>query len=272
MSESTKKRILLIYTCALGILLIAVGVLFVVSCVNIYNLGDRPFTRENISSAFSKIAVPVYIAIAAVVIGGIGKIWLDTDEKKKNKPRVKDTLAILKKRLASVEAAPESAQKIKREELCRRLIWIGAAVLLALSLIYPLIFIFSPATFPADNVNTANASVADAMIILGASLALPTAYSVAALFVAESSMKRECELIRAALTSNTANAAREAEENKKSALSSFFEKHGRVISISAKCTVVVVGVVFVILGISNGGMADVLAKAVKICTECIGLG
>ena len=28
----------------------------------------------------------------------------------------------------------------------------------------------------------------------------------------------------------------------------------------------------VILGILNGGLWDVLAKAVKICTECIGLG
>ncbi len=28
----------------------------------------------------------------------------------------------------------------------------------------------------------------------------------------------------------------------------------------------------VILGILNGGLRDVLAKAVKICTECIGLG
>ena len=30
--------------------------------------------------------------------------------------------------------------------------------------------------------------------------------------------------------------------------------------------------VLVILGILNGGLRDVLAKAVKICTECIGLG
>jgi hypothetical protein len=29
---------------------------------------------------------------------------------------------------------------------------------------------------------------------------------------------------------------------------------------------------FIVLGIVNGGMADVLNKAIKICTECIGLG
>ena len=33
-----------------------------------------------------------------------------------------------------------------------------------------------------------------------------------------------------------------------------------------------VGVSFVVLGIMNGGMEQVLGKAVRICTECIGLG
>ncbi|MBR6206376.1 MAG: hypothetical protein IKQ73_04360 [Oscillospiraceae bacterium] len=32
------------------------------------------------------------------------------------------------------------------------------------------------------------------------------------------------------------------------------------------------GAALVILGIANGGARDVLAKAVKICSECIGLG
>ena len=31
-------------------------------------------------------------------------------------------------------------------------------------------------------------------------------------------------------------------------------------------------VVLIVLGVVNGGAWDVLAKAVKICSECIGLG
>ncbi len=34
----------------------------------------------------------------------------------------------------------------------------------------------------------------------------------------------------------------------------------------------VIGVLLVVLGILNGGASDVLAKAVKICSECIGIG
>ena len=32
------------------------------------------------------------------------------------------------------------------------------------------------------------------------------------------------------------------------------------------------GSVLIVLGVLNGGARDVLAKAVKICSECIGLG
>lgn len=35
---------------------------------------------------------------------------------------------------------------------------------------------------------------------------------------------------------------------------------------------ILAAVIFIILGIANGGMRDVLFKAINICTECIGLG
>ena len=33
-----------------------------------------------------------------------------------------------------------------------------------------------------------------------------------------------------------------------------------------------ISILFIVLGIVNGGLLDVLAKAIKICSECIGLG
>ena len=35
---------------------------------------------------------------------------------------------------------------------------------------------------------------------------------------------------------------------------------------------IVVAIVMIVIGVLNGGMNDVLQKAIKICTECIGLG
>lgn len=34
----------------------------------------------------------------------------------------------------------------------------------------------------------------------------------------------------------------------------------------------VIAIVFIVLGVMNGGLRDVLVKAINICTECIGLG
>ena len=39
-----------------------------------------------------------------------------------------------------------------------------------------------------------------------------------------------------------------------------------------RVAVLLVAIVSIVLGIANGGMADVLSKAINICTECIGLG
>ena len=45
-----------------------------------------------------------------------------------------------------------------------------------------------------------------------------------------------------------------------------------IISLTAKIMLVVFAIVYIIIGVLNGGMADVLGKAINICTECIGLG
>ena len=46
------------------------------------------------------------------------------------------------------------------------------------------------------------------------------------------------------------------------------EKAVRIARLALLC----LGVLFIILGVSNGGSRDVLIKAINICTECIGLG
>ena len=39
-----------------------------------------------------------------------------------------------------------------------------------------------------------------------------------------------------------------------------------------RLAILAVSVAFIIVGVFNGGMRDVLIKAINICTECIGLG
>lgn len=39
-----------------------------------------------------------------------------------------------------------------------------------------------------------------------------------------------------------------------------------------RTAILVIAIVFIVLGVMNGGLRDVLVKAINICTECIGLG
>lgn len=41
---------------------------------------------------------------------------------------------------------------------------------------------------------------------------------------------------------------------------------------AVRCAVLALAAVLIVLGVANGGMKDVLIKAIKICTECVGLG
>ncbi|MBE6675756.1 MAG: thioredoxin [Clostridia bacterium] len=42
--------------------------------------------------------------------------------------------------------------------------------------------------------------------------------------------------------------------------------------IVVRSVLIAAAVLMIVFGIFNGGMHDVLQKAIKICTECIGLG
>ncbi len=42
--------------------------------------------------------------------------------------------------------------------------------------------------------------------------------------------------------------------------------------IQLRTAILVIAIIFIVLGVMNGGLRDVLVKAINICTECIGLG
>ena len=42
--------------------------------------------------------------------------------------------------------------------------------------------------------------------------------------------------------------------------------------IGVRAALGVLGLILIVVGINGGGMADVLEKAINICTQCIGLG
>ena len=84
-------------------------------------------------------------------------------------------------------------------------------------------------------------------------------------------LKEETALVKTLIAENAkkgviVKAAKEEKQQKEGLFSS------KNWVLYARVALLCLGVVFVIVGVFNGGMKDVFAKAIKICTECIGLG
>ncbi|MBQ8161893.1 MAG: hypothetical protein IJ083_14270 [Clostridia bacterium] len=71
----------------------------------------------------------------------------------------------------------------------------------------------------------------------------------------QESIRKECEILRSGSKKGTRQQAARTD-------------HTSVIRL----ILALLGILFTVLGVMNGGMRDVMVKAIQICTECIGLG
>lgn len=260
MSDNMKKRVRLLYGILTSVMLTVSGVLLMMSCVNVYRIGHRPFTPDNIAAEFAKIAVVVWITVAIVIIGIILALVLP-EEKTKLRATVdkKLTLARLSRRI-DTEALPANIkEKLEAEKWLCKSLRIEAIELIALLAIAGLVYALNPANFSADY----NASV-----IAACTLILPLSFfgigiATAYLIIESASLDRRIALVKSVMATAGGKVADNA----------VCEKRSRPwLAIGIRIAVAAIAILFIVLGIFNGGMADVLSKAINICTECIGLG
>ena len=261
MSEKAKKQIRRIYGIALSALLIVTGILLMAACVKVYKIGNRPFTPENISMEFKKIAPIVWITVGAVILGGIlalvfpkeqGKLRAVTDKR--------ITLARLLERLGEENLAKDDLEKLKNEKKKRLIFRFSAILLSVLATVPALIYALNLKNFSADY----NESVLLACLWILPSFCIVAGISLVYTILENASVARSLACVKAAFSASRGKP-----------LSTPIEKQVRSYSkavLSIRISLAAVALVFIALGVSNGGMADVLAKAIAICTECIGLG
>ena len=286
MSTKTKGRIHLIYGICLAVLILAVGVCFALSCVSIYQSGDSPFTRESIAAHFHRIAPLVYVTLVGIV-GGIILAWvlprrelvvpeaeddpLDVIVERYRRGHyrpVKDPAAVLKRLLARIdeeELSHACRASLAKERRVRRIVGISAAVLSAGAMVPAFVWCCNVDHF---SINWLSEDIKTAALFVLPCAAVALGVLVGSTLLRQASILRETALVKAAMTERkgkTAPVQRDAAE-KKNLLS-----NPRVLW-GVRAAILAVGILFVVLGILNGGMADVLGKAIRICTECIGLG
>ncbi len=266
MSTKTKGRIHLIYGIALSVLILAVGVCFALSCISIYQSGNSPFTRESISTHFARISVPVYLCMAGVIGGIILSLVCPVEGGRvKSRRHPEDALRRLTERLVLSACDESEAAAIRRERKKRRWVTAVLGALAGLSLLPALAWCSNADHFSIESLNR-DVRAAALLVIPCAAVAL--GLCVAAVLLCEASVSRETALVKAALATGKGVTApvRKSESESRNFLSD-----PRILW-GVRGLIAAVGALFILLGIANGGMADVLGNAIRICTECIGLG
>lgn len=273
LTEKKTRWIHLGFGILLSAMLLVTGILFISSCYSIYKSGQSPFSRASIAEAFRGIAVWVYVTLSLTVIGAGTSVAIPTEaEKLKGKRSLPVLVKKLSERVDLKNADTALQGKIEKERRLRHILGYVRLALITLSATLPLIFLLNPDNFPAVS-GEYNAEILHGMLVYLAFLAPLFVYEVVYVILRDLSLAREHTLLKEALAASGIAEAKEEIHNCPICRAvGFIKKNEKPIVLGVRIALVGCAVVFIIMGIANGGMVDVLNKAIKICTECIGLG
>jgi len=272
MTDKSKKNVKRWFALFLSAWTVLVGVAFIVQVWRIFSFGEKAFTTERIGEYFRQIAVPVYIWLAAVIVGGaFFCIYPAPTAKVTPYVEMKCTLARLSKRL------PVSTDEMKKYQKQRFVACIACVVAVvacvAVSLVYMLadVKLSAMGGFLAEHKEAERILRALVWFVAALVLAVGTAYFV------DHSYKKEIAIAKAELAENAKKGIKAQASAEKTTLKSIFAKkfafvHNKWFVLGVRVAIAVTSVVFIITGIFNGGMKAVLYKAITICSQCIGIG
>ena len=233
--------------------LIVAAICLIVSAYTIYKSGDSPYTPESVSAEYAKIAIPLWVADFAVLAGIILNIALPlpkTKEKSDKNPFVK--LRIMQKKLG--DGARHDG--IEHQRRVRRIARIVCALLCAIAFIPSVIVLCDYDSFTVADLTPALLRVV--YTLLGGSAASAIFLLILSVVERKSAVK-ETEWTKVALS--------ECDKSEKIPVADNGGKVGIV-----RYAILVIAFILIIIGLTQNGYYDVLQKAIRICTECIGLG
>ena len=256
MRKEATRLIRLCYGIAVSVMCVITGVLLMAACLQIYRSGgEQIYTPEKVAAAFSPIAMPVYITLALIAGSFLLDIVLPAEKKRSPQKQYPMLLRKAYERVDMQLCNPELKKKLKKEQDDRRLHLILTLVLLAIGSVIFLVYALNGSHF--DDVNI-NGSMVGAIWWLLTCMAIPFGYSVFAAYYCRRSMQRELELVK--LAPKAVNRPEPAP----------ISSERKLLYIRLAILGLALGIL--VGGFVAGGTADVLAKAVAICTECVGLG
>ncbi len=258
MHAGSTKTIRIAYGVFLALFTVLLGALYLAFAVRIYaGGGESPYSREVVSAALLKLLAPTVCYFVAAVGGFVLSVLFPLPKEKMRVPA--DT--VLKKVRKRVHGE-EGRARLLRYDRTRIAAWSAAAVFSAVAAVFCIVYLATAAHFPAKNLAAEAVSLAvNVLPWVGAALLVfcgATAYEG---FAARRTL--------ASLLSSRDFSAPQREEKREEKSAPAWTRYAL---FGTRVAIFVLGAVFLGVGIANGGAHDVLAKAVAICMECIGLG
>ena len=271
MTQHTNLWVRRIYFALITVALVVVAVLLMVQCVAIYRLGDTPFTRESVATHFAPIAVPGYVCLGLVAAGLVlSPILPAAPDSKPDRDNV--TLRRLHDKLASSCCSDEQCRQVFAQRRVRR---VHLAVTLVLLAIGSAVFLWYATDLSRFTVEDINGSMIRAMLLLAPCMGVPAVYAVIAAIITRRSVRKEIDLIHAALRDALTaqnNGVQKDTHFKEKTFAAREKSDSEAWLPYLQGALLVIGVALVVVGLLENGAAAVLTKAINICTECIGLG
>jgi hypothetical protein len=260
--EDKRQRLCFWGRALLGVWTVFVGALFILQVWRVF-LVDGAFTAQNVAARFWEIAAFFFLWILLIGAVGVLECLFPQKEQVRAVIDLRLTLSKLKARLSENERG-RYAFTVRFAAWC--VFFLAAGVCAAMVAGY----LLSPAYKQAANAGFfAEHGEAERLVRSLPYLFGAIALAVGVVYFEEEQLKKELAFVKMQIAENAKKGVAlrgGALECKKDNAAS-----GKAVLI-ARCIVGGVALLCIVSGIFNGGMADVLGKAVNICTQCIGLG
>ncbi len=241
-----------VFSALLSLSLVAAGLCLIGGCLYIY-FGEGAYSRELVATVFKTIAVPVWIAVGMTVVSVLWELFAPSDSEYHKAPKAYGLMLtrLYRTRDTSGQDAALQVQIRRRKTL---------AVVRAIVVLAGVLVFFGYAVQPANYTDNINASVIRAMWVAIPCAVVPTLFSVIAARLTTKSYEAEIALLRSCPVCGIV---------KEDVPSAARPQTARTVVCIVLLTLAVAALIY---GFHAGGTADVLTKAINICTECIGLG
>ena len=257
----TKSKISKILSIATSVCVVLVGLLLIICCVHLYSTGgDSPYSAERVGDYLAWLIFPLILTFI-LAIGGIIFNAVAGESVNENAERTNRELLEGYYERYNMNSFDKRTNVLIREESRKRsIIDLVASMISSFAFVFVLDYLLFIAKFTVEDLNS---DVLSALRVCLPFIGLALLVHLVRAYLDENSAEREIEYIKASIKEHGAP-KKIVKETKKARKLDYINVMRIIIGL--------VAVSFVIIGSLNGGIDDVLAKAVKICTECIGLG